>query len=107
MPSRSARPSLVCCIVMTAHSTVAASLGVPPGYAEYLRQRGSFQPTPGAPLDRLLQTKELVHTTDASIERNPGPAGQYGGARSLIGAPMRRDNELVGAFIIYRTEVRP
>jgi GAF domain-containing protein len=86
---------------------VVASLGVPPRYAEYLRQRGSFQPTAGAPLDRLLQTKELVHTTDASIERNPGPAGQYGGARSLIGVPMRRDNELVGAFIIYRTEVRP
>src|SRR5262245_25896128 len=64
---------------------VAASLGVPPAYAEYLRQRGSFQPTAGAPLDRLLQTNELVHTTDASIERSPGPAGQYGGAR-LIGA---------------------
>src|SRR5262249_6105038 len=52
-------------------------------------------------------TNELVHTTDASIERSPGPAGQYGGARSLIGVPMRRENELVGAFIIYRTEVRP
>src|SRR5262249_2151869 len=86
---------------------VAASLGVPPAYAEYLRQRGSFQPTAGAPLDRLLQTKELVHTADASIERNQGPAAQYGGARSLIGVPMRRENELVGAFIIYRTEVRP
>src|SRR5262249_48361334 len=86
---------------------VAASLGVPPAYAEYLRQRGSFLPTAGAPLDRLLQTKELVHTADASIERNQGPAAQYGGARSLIGVPMRRENELVGAFIIYRTEVRP
>jgi GAF domain-containing protein len=86
---------------------VAASLGVPPAYAEYLRQRGSFLPTAGAPLDRLLQTKELVQSTDASIERNPGPAAQYGGARSLIGVPMRRENELVGAFIIYRTEVRP
>jgi GAF domain-containing protein len=79
---------------------VAASLGVPPAYAEYLRQRGSFLPTAGAPLDRLLQTKELVQSTDASIERNPGPAAQYGGARSLIGVPMRRENELVGAFII-------
>jgi GAF domain-containing protein len=86
---------------------VAASLGVPPAYAEYLRQRGSFLPTAGAPLDRLLQTKELVQSTDASIERNSGPAAQYGGARSLIGVPMRRENELVGAFIIYRTEVRP
>jgi GAF domain-containing protein len=86
---------------------VAASLGVPPAYAEYLRQRGSFLPTAGAPLDRLLQTKELVQSTDASIERNPGPAAQYGGARSLIGVPMRRENDLVGAFIIYRTEIRP
>jgi signal transduction histidine kinase/putative methionine-R-sulfoxide reductase with GAF domain len=82
---------------------VAAALGVPPAYADYLRQRGSFQPTAGAPLDRLLQTKQLVHTADASIERNQGPASKYGGARSLIGLPMRRDDELVGAFIIYRT----
>jgi GAF domain-containing protein len=86
---------------------VAASLGVPPAYAEALRQRGSFQPTAGAPLDRLLQTKELVHTADASVERNQGPAAKYGGARSLIAVPMRTENELVGAFIIYRTEVRP
>src|SRR5262249_54025083 len=56
---------------------VAAALGVPPAYADYLRQRGSFQPTAGAPLDRLLQTKELVHTADASIERNQGPASKY------------------------------
>ncbi len=30
-----------------------------------------------------------------------------GGARSLVAVPMRRDNELVGAIIIYRQEVRP
>ena len=31
----------------------------------------------------------------------------YGGARSLIAVPMRQAGELVGAFVIYRTEVRP
>ena len=31
----------------------------------------------------------------------------YGGARSLIAVPMRQEGELVGAFVIYRTEVRP
>src|SRR5262249_2968424 len=31
----------------------------------------------------------------------------YGGARSLVAVPMRKDEELVGAFVIYRTEVRP
>ena len=60
-----------------------------------------------APLDRLLRTKELVHTADELAEPRPGPAGRYGGARSLIAVPMRKENELVGAFVIYRTEVRP
>jgi signal transduction histidine kinase len=85
----------------------AASLGVPPAYAESLRQRRSFRPAAGAPLHRLLRTKKLVHTADNSAERNPGPAAKYGGARSLIAVPMRKENELVGAFVIYRTEVRP
>jgi GAF domain-containing protein len=85
----------------------AASLGVPPAYAKSLRQRGLFRPAAGAPLYRLLRTKELIHTADNSAERNPGPAAKYGGARSLIAVPMRKENELVGAFVIYRTEVRP
>src|SRR6266567_3423357 len=85
----------------------AAWRGVPPAYAESLQQRGSFRPDDGAPLHRLLQTRELVHTADELAERNPGPAAKYGGARSLIAVPMRKENELVGAFVIYRTEVRP
>jgi GAF domain-containing protein len=85
----------------------AASLGVPPAYAEDLRQRRSFLPDAGAPLGRLLRTRELVHTGDELLEPNPGPAARYGGARSLIAVPMRKENELVGAFVIYRTEVRP
>src|SRR5262249_1673975 len=40
----------------------AAWLGVPPAYDQFLRQRGSFRPTARAPLHRLLQTRELVHT---------------------------------------------
>ena len=85
----------------------AASLGVPPAYAEHLRKRGSFRPAAGRTIDRLLRTKELVHTSDKSAECNPGPAATYGGARSLIAVPMRKENDLVGAFVIYRTEVRP
>jgi signal transduction histidine kinase len=85
----------------------AAWLGVPPAYEDSLRQRGSFRPDKGAPLDRLLRTNELVHTADESAEGSPSPAAKYGGARSLIAVPMRKENELVGAFVIYRTEVRP
>jgi signal transduction histidine kinase len=85
----------------------AATLGVPPAYTEFLQERGSFRPTPGAPIHRLVQTEELVHVTDDAAEQYPGPAGKYGGARSLIAVPMRKEKELIGAFVIYRTEVRP
>jgi two-component system, NtrC family, sensor kinase len=86
---------------------VAASVGVPQAYTAFIGQRGSFRPDPGAPLYRLLQTKELVHTADELAEPTPGPASKHGGARSLIAVPLRQENELVGAFVIYRTEVRP
>src|SRR5262245_20036804 len=85
----------------------AATPGVPPAYAEFLQERGSFRPTPGVPIHRLVQTEELIHITDDAAEQYPGPAGKYGGARSLIAVPMRKEKVLIGAFVIYRTEVRP
>ena len=85
----------------------AALLGVPPAYEEFQRRRGPFRPDNGAPLDRLLRTKELVQTADEFAEPTPGPASRFGGARSLLAVPMRKENELIGAFVIYRTEVRP
>ena len=30
-----------------------------------------------------------------------------GGYRTVLGVPMLKDDELVGAFVIYRQEVRP
>jgi signal transduction histidine kinase len=85
----------------------AALLGVPPAYADFQRRRGPFRPEDGGPLHRLLQTKELVQRVDELAEPKPGPAARYGGARSLLAVPMRKENELIGAFVIYRTEVRP
>src|SRR6516165_3192573 len=85
----------------------AAWVGVTPEYEESLRKRQSFRPAADAPLGRLLRTKELVHTADELAEKSSSPAAKYGGARSLVAVPMRKDNELVGAFVIYRTEVRP
>ena len=40
------------------------------------------------------------------LEPHPGPACRYGGARSLVAVPMLKEDKLVGAFIIYRQEVR-
>ena len=84
-----------------------AWVGVTPEYEKSLRERQSFRPDADAPLGRLLLTKELVHTADELAEKSGSPAAKYGGARSLIAVPMRKQNELVGALVIYRTEVRP
>ena len=89
----------------------AASLDVPQEYAEFL-QRASFRPLEeaafaGTPLHRLLRSKDIVRSDDEAGEPNPGPAARYGGARSLLAVPLSKEDELVGAFVIYRLEVRP
>jgi GAF domain-containing protein len=85
----------------------AALVGVPPAFVDHIRERGSFRPTPGTPLDRMFHTKEVVHTLDQAAERVPGASMRFGGARTHIIVPMLKEHELVGSIHIYRQEVRP
>jgi adenylate cyclase len=84
-----------------------AEVGSPPVFAEFLKQQGSFQPLKGSHLDRIMRTKQVIHTADYAAEGIPSPKVKFGGARSTVDVPMLKDNELVGAFSIYRQEVRP
>jgi GAF domain-containing protein len=84
-----------------------AVLNAPPTLSEFLQQRGAFQPPSGTPLHRLLRTKSVVHSADDSAEQVPSPSAKLGGARSHIAVPMLSENEVIGAIIIYRQEVRP
>ena len=87
-------------------------LGVPPAFAEFW-QRGLQRPGPQTALGRVRDTKQMVHVVDvmadpAYIEREPVfvAAVQLGGFRSILNVPMLKEKELVGAFAIYRQEVR-
>jgi two-component system NtrC family sensor kinase len=84
-----------------------AQVGTPPELAEYNRAGPMPQPLPGSHLDRLRQTKRVSYTADYAAEGIPAPPVTLGGARSTVDVPMLKDNELVGAFSIYRQEVRP
>ena len=84
-----------------------AGVGAPPKLAEYFTQATSFRPTPGSQLDRVIRTKQVSHTADYTGEAVIGVAARLGGARSTVAVPMLKDKELVGAFAIYRQEVRP
>ena len=85
----------------------AAQVGTPPKLFEFYRQRGPFLPEPDTQLDRVMRTKQVNHTADYAAETAPGTAARLGGARSTVAVPMLKDDELVGAIVIYRQEVRP
>ena len=67
----------------------------------------------GTPLGRIMRTRQVAHIAD--IRTEPGYSdspplkdlADLGGARTLVAVPMLKDNELVGAIVIYRQEVRP
>ena len=73
-----------------------------------------FRPAAGVPLARIAQTRKPVHVADyreerGYLDRDPlaVAAVEVAGTRTLLGVPMLRDGELVGAIGIYRKEVRP
>src|SRR5262249_52215994 len=84
----------------------AAFLNASKDLAEFLLRRGPFKAPPGTPLDRLLKTKGVIYTADETAEPTPGASARLGGARSLVGVPMVKQNKLIGAIVIYRQEVR-
>ena len=84
----------------------AAHLGTPPALVEFM-QRGPFRPPPGSHLDQVMRTKQVSHTADYAADGVPAPPVTLGGARSTVDVPMLKDDELIGAFSIYRQEVRP
>ena len=85
----------------------AAGVGTPPKLAQYFTQSTSFRPTPGSHLDRVMRTRQVSYTADNTAEAVVGAAARFGGARSAVCVPMLKDEALVGAIFIYRTEVRP
>jgi GAF domain-containing protein/CheY-like chemotaxis protein len=59
------------------------------------------------PLKRLATTKQLLHIRDIGAEHPNDPIYALARARTVLLVPMLKDNELVGAFAIYRQEVHP
>ena len=89
--------------------------GAPPAYADYMRREPvGVHPGPGTVLDCVVKTRQVVHIADvrmedAYAEGTPFYIGtiKLARARTVIGVPMLKDNDLVGAIVIYRQEVQP
>src|SRR5262245_12304399 len=91
----------------------AAMVGLPSAYAEDLQNKARRVDAPTG-LGRLARTRETVHITDLKAERYYGEgnpqavaAVDLGGIRTYLGVPLLKENELIGAILLYRREVRP
>ena len=65
-------------------------------------------------MDRIVRTGQVAHISDITTvqgyvegDRPLMDLAELGGARTVAGVPMLKENELIGAIIIYRQEVRP
>ena len=92
----------------------AATLGVPPAFAEYMRRLPVYRLGPHTNLGRMVATKETIHCDDLAAtqavragEAQPLAAVEVGGIRTCLHVPMLKENELIGAFVVFRQEVRP
>ena len=68
----------------------------------------------GTPLERLTHSKKFLHIHDLRADEsylsgNPQikALAESAGARTHLVVPMLKDDELVGAIVIYRQDVRP
>jgi GAF domain-containing protein len=89
----------------------AAWQGFPP---EPNRPVATTPPTPGMALYRLVHGEKVVHVPDITADEvyRSGNSGRRRladefGARTAIWVALKKDTTLLGAFVIYRTEVRP
>ena len=101
------RSSDNCIALKRGHFIWRREIDIPPDYAEFLKKRGPFLPPAGSQLDRAMRTKRASYTADMAADATPGSPARLGGARSAIAVPMLKDDDLIGAIIIYRLEVRP
>jgi GAF domain-containing protein len=94
------------------HFSLATHIGAGSRLVEFMK-RGPITPHSSTILGRMVGSKEVIEIEDARkehgyLERHPvWVAGvEQDGALSLLGVPMLKENALVGAFVIFRQEVK-
>jgi signal transduction histidine kinase len=92
------------------------AVGEQSAFLDWLRRQPTIAVSdhPHVPLAKLARTKEVTHIVDLKaergyIEREPRVLAlvESAGARTMLLVPMLKEQELIGAIVIFRQEVRP
>ena len=79
----------------------------PRKFLEYSNKTPMLRPGIAPGVDRVIHTRQVVHIPDLEAENPNEPIVKFGGARTILGVPMLKENEAIGVIAIYRQEVRP
>ena len=85
---------------------VVAMKNAPRAFAE-MRRRDPYIPLEKSILGSVVRTHKLAHVSDITAEEPyaSSPLAKIGGARTALGVPMLKEDELVGAIVFFRQEV--
>ncbi|MGA2314585.1 MAG: adenylate/guanylate cyclase domain-containing protein [Xanthobacteraceae bacterium] len=97
--------------------SLAASFNTPTAFAEYRKRSpigiGPSMARPISTLDNFILQRKVVHVADLTkdqryIEREPDTVAsvELGGVRTVLAAPMLKENEWIGVLVLSRQEVR-
>ena len=91
---------------------IGATHGAPAEWSEFLRRKSTFRANRSVGLGQILVTKQTYQVADVVALPTLGDELReatinLSKARSLIGVPLLRDEEVVGCIVIYRQEVKP
>ena len=95
--------------------SLVATHNVPAAFAAFRRSNPHYRPHPKGLFGRLAATKTAVEIADSAavdayterLDPVHVAAVELGGARTALGVPMLKGNQLIGAFALIRQEVRP
>ena len=91
---------------------IGATHGAPAAWADFLQRERAFRADPRVGLGQVLATKQTYQVSDVTAaptyrDKLREATIKLSGARSLIGVPLLRDDEVIGCIAIYRQEVQP
>lgn len=88
--------------------------GIPDVFHQWWIEQGCFKPSPSTAIGRLEVRHDIVNIVDVraeEISKSDDPLRKatidLGGARSFVAIPMLAGKRLIGAFTIYRKQLRP
>ncbi len=88
----------------------AASHGFPREFEEFMRDR-PFEPGRGTAFERAVLEAATVHIPDIeAVPVDSAPVQQWrkmGRYRTVVAVPLTREESVIGAIVLTRTEVRP